>query len=326
MEAATKIKDTTFKMNKATKKKKKNLAIHLVNRKVLEGMTNAVLIDQQTPYELEEESNSFNKIRNVSLNSEQNYSILPNYKPLLKFAISHALEIFNSKSIYTFIPKNACSTMRYSVALSNGFIRGSKDLNWIHNNNLTLSVKDLTVLLNPSYSFVILRCPYARLVSVFLDKFLTGKPSALNFIKKYMENTDVDDISFQDFIYRISELERYDLNEHWRPQVDFLLYKTYTRYFSLESINNMITVLEQDIGFKVLDTRAIIGHHTSIKRKLTDLYEPWKLSIKELKKFSALPSINSMFSRDLVKKVSKIYHEDIELYTDKFGRENLSFK
>ena len=32
-----------------------------------------------------------------------------------QFAMSHALAIFESNAVYSFIPKVACSTMRYSI-------------------------------------------------------------------------------------------------------------------------------------------------------------------------------------------------------------------
>ncbi|TAL45777.1 MAG: hypothetical protein EPN89_11775, partial [Methylovulum sp.] len=59
-----------------------------------------------------------------------------------QFAQGHALRIYNSNSIYSFIPKNACSTMRVSLAIANGCIADTDkldelDFNWIHNNNDT---------------------------------------------------------------------------------------------------------------------------------------------------------------------------------------------
>ena len=39
-----------------------------------------------------------------------------------QFAARHALNIYKSSSIYSFIPKCACSTMRLSLAKANGLI------------------------------------------------------------------------------------------------------------------------------------------------------------------------------------------------------------
>ena len=40
------------------------------------------------------------------------------------YSKNHTLSIYSIDAIYTLIPKNACSTMRYSIALANGFISG----------------------------------------------------------------------------------------------------------------------------------------------------------------------------------------------------------
>lgn len=52
-----------------------------------------------------------------------------------KFSESYALSIYKTRSIYSFIPKNACSTLRFSVAVANGFLKDLKDVEWIHYNN-----------------------------------------------------------------------------------------------------------------------------------------------------------------------------------------------
>ncbi|WP_373417475.1 sulfotransferase family 2 domain-containing protein, partial [Vibrio parahaemolyticus] len=72
--------------------------------------------------------------------------------------------IYNSNSLYTFIPKVACSTMRYTVARENGCVTGLSQANWIHNNNQTFNAT-LSEALRTDYSFVILRCPFSRLAS-----------------------------------------------------------------------------------------------------------------------------------------------------------------
>ena len=47
--------------------------------------------------------------------------------PFHAFAASHALRIFHTNAIYSFIPKNGCSTMRLSLAVANGCIEGESD-------------------------------------------------------------------------------------------------------------------------------------------------------------------------------------------------------
>jgi hypothetical protein len=239
----------------------------------------------------------------------------------MRFAVSHALHIFDSNSIYAFIPKNGCSALRYSIARSNGFVQRPDDFHWLRENNSKLVVKDIATLSKPSYSFVTLRSPYIRLVSVFFDKFLDRERVAIKFASKHLRHVKFDDITFQDFVYRIGELNRGKLNHHWKPQVDFLLYREYDRYFSLERFDEMKSTLHRDIGFQVYDTGHLTQHHTSQHRRVANHIKPWTLSIRELRELRpfGLPTSGSMFNRDLADKVRQIYRDDMEIYSAKFG-------
>jgi hypothetical protein len=94
-----------------------------------------------------------------------------------QFALSHAMCIYQPAAIYSFIPKNACSTLRFSVALANGCVSGESDVNWIHENNETFK-PTLAELVRANYSFVVLRDPFRRVASCFLDKFVDKRPEA----------------------------------------------------------------------------------------------------------------------------------------------------
>lgn len=47
------------------------------------------------------------------------------------FAAGFGLSIYNSNSVYTHIPKNASSTMRYSIARANGLVDDDVDISWV---------------------------------------------------------------------------------------------------------------------------------------------------------------------------------------------------
>ena len=84
------------------------------------------------------------------------------------FSSSYCLSIYPINAAYTFIPKNACSSLRFSVAVANGFLADLRDIEWIHWNNQTFIASQREVCL-ASYTFVILRCPFTRVASSFLD-------------------------------------------------------------------------------------------------------------------------------------------------------------
>jgi len=65
-------------------------------------------------------------------------NLLVNNHPFL-LSKRHALKHFKTGTIYSFIPKNACSTMRFSLAIENGCLSENSDVNWIHLNNTTFN-------------------------------------------------------------------------------------------------------------------------------------------------------------------------------------------
>ena len=86
-----------------------------------------------------------------------------------EFARRHTLVHLKSNSVCTWIPKNSCSSLRYSIALANGAISGIGDIDWIHKNNSSFTASNKE-LLTANYSFVILRNPFKRLLSFYCDK------------------------------------------------------------------------------------------------------------------------------------------------------------
>jgi hypothetical protein len=57
-----------------------------------------------------------------------------NHNERYVFARRYSLHLYQANAVYTFIPKNACSTLRYSLATANGYPDPTSDPNWIHSN------------------------------------------------------------------------------------------------------------------------------------------------------------------------------------------------
>jgi hypothetical protein len=266
-------------------------------------------------------------------------------------AARHALEIYSADTICSFIPKNACSTLRYSIALANGLIEDNEDFNWIHKNNLTFN-PCLRSLIKARYTFTILRCPFRRLASVFMDKIVTldyhtmntflrlNKHSSLlrlnkNRLRKRLglEQKSVFGIStpsrftFEKFVrFLASHKHHIYANHHWAPQVSMLVYKDYDDWFRVEKLSEAAYYLKEKINFDLVDTRKLSGHSTlSLIKEDMDASS---LSISQLaimKSSGFIPSYKSLFSSDTVAIVSMLYKEDIMLYSYVFGSEALLF-
>lgn len=243
-----------------------------------------------------------------------------------RFAQQHALNIYSSDSIYSFIPKNACSTMRTSLAIENGAIRDSSDFNWIHQNNDTFAAS-LADLAKAKYTFTILRCPYARLLSVYLDKFLDRNPVAWKYLDLHQRTINLEEVTFEFFIKSLSKRRIREGDIHWAAQTHFLVYEEYDDYFALEAFAEVAGQLKAKIGLALVDARPLTKHGSDGYKRLRKRH-PYKLSPVELflaKRSGSLPSLNTMYTEEMIKIVQRAYRDDLALYKKRIGGEQLSF-
>lgn len=255
--------------------------------------------------------------------SHQNYCSLKANKKH-SFAQQFALNIYPSDAIYTFIPKNACSTMRTSLAVENGCIKDSSDFNWIHQNNSTFTA-NLSELARAKYTFVILRCPFSRLLSVYLDKIVSRNDPAWSYVDLHKRKIDIADITFEFFVKSMCNEQVLNGDIHWMPQTRFLVYENYDDYFAFEDFPKLTEVLRDKIGLELIDARSLTKHGSDGYRKLAKR-KPYQLRPLELLNYKSeglMPSIKRMYNDELLACVAKAYKSDIALYKRTIGSEHL---
>ena len=243
-----------------------------------------------------------------------------------QFCMDYAMQVFNSNAIYSFIPKNGCSTLRLSVAIANGCIDGIEQGNWIHANNQTFKPA-LKEAATAHYKFVILRCPFRRLASVFLDKFVAKEPDAWQYRDLLKREVNLDDLTFAQFVKSLAVPPMKGANIHWKPQSLFLLYKEYDDYFALEHFEKAIATLNEKIDFNVVDARSLTGHGTDKFEMLNDVNysHTSAFDIAVLKRAGKCPSHKALYNDELIQLVKKLYAEDISLYTERCNKSDLLF-
>lgn len=244
-----------------------------------------------------------------------------------QFCINYAMQVYKSDAIYTLIPKNGCSTLRLSIAIANGCIDNVEQGNWIHTNNHTFkpTLKDAVTA---RYKFVILRCPFRRLASVFLDKFVAKEPEAWQYRDLLNREVDLNELTFQDFVKTLQVPSRITANVHWRPQSSFLLYREYDDYFALEHFDKIVTLLKKKIDLKVVDARTLTSHGTDRFSTLCDssYHQTAAFDIAALKREGKCPTHESLYTPELVEIVRRLYASDIKLYSKHCNKEDLLFK
>ena len=245
-----------------------------------------------------------------------------------EFAARYALSLFRANAVYSFIPKNACSTLRYSLALENGCIDSAAEINWIHKNNATFRA-DLRALASAAYSFVVLRCPFARLASAYLDKIVGREVPVWSLYDLIDRKTSPDKISFAAFVSILEQPGLLRADIHWRPQVDFLVYKEYGDVFQLERFGIAQQRLREACGFQVHDARGLTQHGIDGLERLSggeDFSQVPPVEIFNLRQAGRVPQPAMLYNEQLVSRVAALYAEDLDLYKRHFGASELMFQ
>lgn len=256
------------------------------------------------------------KIRQIK-NAKSDYGPLFN-NDLYNFSLKYTQSIYAIDSIYTFIPKNACSTLRYSIARANGYINDISSIDWIHSNNEAFNASQKEIA-QAVYTFIILRCPFRRVASAFLDQILEGDSTFRDL------NNQKLSINFHEFLLIIQEQNRNARDQHWRNQTDFLHYEKYDEYFCVEKFPEIVSTLKLK-GLEIQDTRKEINHDISgLKRIDGDFSKTKEIELKKIKDDGYAPKYESMYTNSEIELVKSIYNDDIELYMSHFDEKNLLF-
>lgn len=257
---------------------------------------------------------SGNDRKNIKQNAEHN------------LAVDHSMMIYSKNALYSFIPKNGCSTFRLSVAIENGCIDGIEDGHWIHANNRSF-VASMSEAVKAEYTFVVLRCPFRRIASVFLDKFVSKEPVAWQYRNNLRREINLDDLTFRQFISHLRKTPILNSNVHWKPQNKFLLYQEYDDYFCLEEISKAIRTLSEKIDFNVVDARPLTQHGTEHFDLIDNgsFADTQAFDIATMKREGRCPIHSTLYDEELIQVVKTLYKDDFEVYTQHFGKDNLLF-
>lgn len=243
-----------------------------------------------------------------------------------QFAAAHALVHYESGMIYSFIPKNACTTLRVSLAVANGCITDLADWTWVHPNNGTFQA-DLRDLATAPFTFTVLRCPHARLASVFLDKILTHTPEYWKLFRASGDTLTHDSLTFREFVSLVvDDPDMLEADIHWCPQVNFLVYEDYDAWYTVEDFAMATAGIEAQ-GLPVIDARGLSRHGTdqvSLVQEGCFADTPCR-ELVEMRRGGFLPAHAALYDDGLATQVAMAYAEDIGLYREHCDATRLSF-
>ncbi len=245
-----------------------------------------------------------------------------NYKtPRLIFSttetnlINRCLLFYPSLSIlYTYIPKNGCSTLKYTLGVNSGVIQEKQNPH--QTEHLFRYANKMNFFPKDCENIICFRHPFERILSAYLDKFarVSPEPEALPVIEKVNQLTKAptlgNSISFIEFIRFLNTTPNRELDAHWRPQIDFIFFEDYTKIFLLESLYK-----EWPEHFKDIPLLDFKVHSTSIKYdtdKKNYHINGEQLAIDAVNK--GFPCINSFISDEIMAIFEKRFSDDIKIY------------
>lgn len=168
------------------------------------------------------------------------------------------------------------------------------------------------------FKFGVIRNPFERLVSAYLEKFVYQRTTERNLLHTEEIVREVGDsagfdprtgINFDQFVEYIFRQDPYDLDPHWRPQyLYFLGVKHISRIFRLENIAQLEQQLRQRVGIEIQ-----LGHENATSKSEIVLPTASELSAAELEKQGAIHPDSFLSSRH-VEAIREYYREDFELY------------
>jgi hypothetical protein len=243
-----------------------------------------------------------------------------------RFAAQHALVHYASGAVFTFIPKNACTSLRVSLAQANGVIADPAEWAWVHQNNQTFAAT-LPELARATGTAVILRCPLARLASTFLDKIVSRDREFWTLQRLARDAITPDTLTFRQFVDWIGRPGIFRADIHWRPQADFLVYERYDAVFGMAELSRFAAHFEKTTGQPFIDARPFSGHATSD-------YAPSEagchadtplIDLLLQKSQGRLPRAVDLYDGALRAQVGRLYAKDLELHAALIGRDGLLF-
>lgn len=224
---------------------------------------------------------------------------------------------------YIPIPKVACTSIKflllkiegheYNGAIDRGFHDFVREMLTSNLGRFDRALRSL----DHGYTFTVVRNPWDRLVSAYIDKFVRAKEYedfALEVILSIRGSSDVSlGISFREYLNYISNQHLLQMNDHWRPQWWFVAGLGVDRIIKYES-------LEEDLR-QLLSSRGVNVDLPHINRSSMKVVELRNRNLclpdmfpSELRSLGGYPAYHSWYDNELLAVADRVFRKDIELF------------
>ena len=129
-------------------------------------------------------------------------------------------------------------------------------------------------IIRDRYLFSMVRNPFARVLSAYLDKVKHRNDIYLSFAR-YVGIDLAKDISFTEFLTHLAAMRGRVLNRHWAPQTGVIQARALRYDFvgALETIGDDLGLILRNCGFSDSHIQSFIPHARKSGSKIADFYD-----------------------------------------------------
>lgn len=278
------------------------------------------------------------QVRSNLTDSELEAELAPpiEYQPLShalnRSPTSQAMMVDDLKLVYLPLAKNACSSLKRTVATLGGVeLQPGEDIHIKLDTNTTgLQFADRSedeirhALFSPDWMrFVVIRNPFDRLVSAYIEKFVlhrdaprieetVGPAYRAVFGRDVLTPEDfARGITFREFVTFILHEEPKALDFHWQPQSEQLGNIAFTHVYDVKRLDDLAADLSAHVGQQISLPRMNVSRETSGDHVVlpgacdllpADLEDPGRITV------------DSFLPADLHSLVEQYFALDVTLY------------
>jgi hypothetical protein len=235
------------------------------------------------------------------------------------------------KILYVPVAKCACTSLKSMMVELAGIEQHGKAIQFgVHfvtdRFNTGVQLKDKTMKLawqilasDQYFKFSVIREPFERLVSAYLEKFVYNRKNKRNqlhtrpVISHVQGSDDIDlqrGISFDEFVEYIIAQDPMDLDPHWRPQHLYMEgVQNMSKIYRIEDIAELETYLRQHFGVTVQ-----LAHKNKTKKSGIILEQVAEITADKIDALDAFDHNSFLSSKNRVA-TREYFKEDFELYT-----------
>ena len=227
------------------------------------------------------------------------------------------------KAVYCSIPKNACTLFKTMMVkhsdLKNAYETSGENIHTFLSQRMkNVSALHLLNCLDSEeyFKFVIIRNPFDRIVSAYLDKFAKHKfpepfvQEVISSVRRFLclEPSTEMSITFEQFVDYVAYTPDNKLNDHWRPQTNFLASVRFDFVGQFEFMDASIEFLEQKFNIEIFED---VATHATQYHCFENHQDFHRLYPHQLRSLVGMPDSSSIYTKELNRRVCLRFLRDV---------------